>query len=97
MSSESNNYASRLRQELIARNQAFAKVNRLPHVISYGESPVVVYQPSECGRYHGNFVKASYEAILNDRNGASGSKKSMLRADGAFQREVDNGVNSILL
>jgi hypothetical protein len=36
------------------------------------------------------------EQFWKDRNGASGSKKSMLRADGAFQRELDNGVNSIL-
>lgn len=64
MSCESTSYASSLRQELIARNHVFAKVNRLPHMVSYGESPVIVYQPSECGRYHGNFLKASYGAIL---------------------------------
>src|SRR5579862_5612390 len=48
----------------MARNHVFAKVNRLQHVISYGESPVIVYQPSECGRSHGNFLRASYGAIL---------------------------------
>jgi hypothetical protein len=64
MSLRSNSYASILRQELMARNYIFAKENRLPHVLSYGESPVVVYQPSECGRYHGNFITASYRAIL---------------------------------
>ena len=64
MSSESHSYAPRLRHEVIARNHVFAKVHRLPHVISYGESAVIVYQPSECGRYHGNFLKASYAAIL---------------------------------
>ncbi|HEV2732075.1 MAG TPA: hypothetical protein VGV15_18735 [Terriglobales bacterium] len=57
-------YASLLRQELIARNNSYAALNSLPHVTSYGELPVVVYQTSECGRYHGNFISASYRAIL---------------------------------
>ena len=26
--------------------------------------PVVLYRPSHCGRYHGNFIAASYRAIL---------------------------------
>ena len=56
--------AALLRQELIARNRSYATLNALPHVISYGEQPVVVYQPSECGQYHGNFIPASYRAIL---------------------------------
>ena len=64
MSYESRGSALTLRQELIARNHVFAKLNRLPHDISHGELPVIVYQPSECGRYHGNFLKASYAAIL---------------------------------
>ncbi len=57
-------YASALRQELIARNNSYALLNRLPHVTSYGELPVVVYQQSECGRHHGNFMSTSYRAIL---------------------------------
>jgi hypothetical protein len=36
----------------------------LASVTSYGELPVVVYQPSECGQHHGNFISASYKAIL---------------------------------
>ena len=31
---------------------------------SYGATPVVVYQPTPCGRKHGNFISASYRAIL---------------------------------
>jgi hypothetical protein len=42
-----NCYVSVLRQELIARNSSYASLNLLPHVTSYGELPVVVYQPSE--------------------------------------------------
>ena len=57
-------YVSALRQELIARNRSYASINLLPHVTSCGELPVVVYQESECGRHHGNFISASYRAIL---------------------------------
>lgn len=64
MSSGRSYYISILRQELIARNSSYAALNLLPHVTSYGELPVVVYQQSECGRWHGNFISASYRAIL---------------------------------
>jgi hypothetical protein len=57
-------YISTLRQELIARNNSYASLNLLPHVTSYGDLPVVVYRQSECGRHHGNFISASYRAIL---------------------------------
>ena len=57
-------YVSALRQELIARNSSYASLNLIPHVTSYGDPPVVVYQQSECGRHHGNFISASYRAIL---------------------------------
>jgi hypothetical protein len=59
-----NHYISGLRQELIARNNAFAALHLLPHVTSYGELPVVVYQRSQCGQHHRNFISASYRAIL---------------------------------
>lgn len=59
-----SHYTSVLRQELIARNSAYAALHLLPHVTSYGELPVIVYQKSECGQYHGNFISASYRAIL---------------------------------
>jgi len=57
-------YASLLRQELCARNASYAALRKLPHVTSYGEQPVVVYQPSSCRREHGNFISSSYRAIL---------------------------------
>ena len=59
-----SHYVWALRQELIARNSSYAALNLLPHVTSYGELPVVVYQQSECGQHHGNFISASYRAIL---------------------------------
>jgi hypothetical protein len=56
--------AGTLRQELSARNASYAMLGRLPHAMSYGHMPVVVYRESDCGRYHGNFIAASYRAIL---------------------------------
>lgn len=53
-----------LRQELSVRNASYASLGRFPHALSYGHAPVVVYRPSDCGRYHGNFIAASYRAIL---------------------------------
>jgi hypothetical protein len=35
-----------LRQGLSARNLSYATVNVLPHMTSYGDQPVVVYQVS---------------------------------------------------
>jgi hypothetical protein len=57
-------YGSLLRQELCARNASYAALHKFPHVTSYGEPPVIVYQPSVCGRRHGNFISPSYRAIM---------------------------------
>jgi hypothetical protein len=51
-----------LRRELSARNQAYARQHSLPHCLSYGELPVVVYEPYEAA--HGNFLPETYAAIL---------------------------------
>jgi hypothetical protein len=56
-------YASFLRRELSARNASYAALQQVPHVTSYGETPVVVYQASPCGTKHGNFISASYRAL----------------------------------
>ena len=60
-------YAAQLRQELSQRNSAYASSRGLAHVCSYGEIPAVVYEPCSDGRRHGNFLDASYRAILKDR------------------------------
>jgi hypothetical protein len=57
-------YAAMLRRELCARNVSYAALGQVPYVTSYGEVPVVVYQASPCGKKHGNFISASYEAVL---------------------------------
>ena len=57
-------YAAQLRQELSARNSAYAQSQKLPHVLSYGEMPVIVYEPLPEANGHGNFLATTYAAIL---------------------------------
>jgi hypothetical protein len=54
--------ATLLRRELCARNHEYAQRNSLPHCLSYGEVPVVVYEPYDGG--HGNFLPETYRAII---------------------------------
>ena len=93
-------YASALRQDLIARNSAYAAANALPHVTSCGELPVVVYQQSECGQHHGNFISASYRAILRKpqwrkrlQKVHSHGRRSLPARDG-FWHELDSSLSS---
>jgi hypothetical protein len=93
-------YVSALREELIARNNSYAVLNLLPHVTSYGELPVVVYQQSECGRHHGNFIAASYRAILRRpewrkrlQKVHSQGRRSLPAKDGSW-RELDSSLSS---
>jgi len=57
-------YPALLRRELCLRNSEYAASRKLPHALSYGDLPIVVYEPFSAGRCHGNFVDASYRAIL---------------------------------
>ena len=93
-------YVSALRQELIARNTSYASLNRLPHVTSYGELPLVVYQQSECGQHHGNFIAASYRGILRRpewrkrlQKVHSQGRRSLPAKDGLW-RELDSSLSS---
>ncbi len=58
--------AQELRRELSALNQRFASTHGLPHAASYGDVPVIVYEPFEDrgAPRHGNFLPATYAAIL---------------------------------
>ena len=100
MLSGRSGYISALRQELIARNSSYASLNLLPHVTSYGELPVVVYPQSECGRHHGNFISASYRAILRRRQWRrrlqkvhTQGRRSLPAKDGLW-RELDSSLSS---
>ena len=53
-----------LRQDLSARNASYAVLECFPTCHELRGRPVVVYRQSDCGRYHGNFIAASYRAIL---------------------------------
>lgn len=92
--------AGLLRQELTARNASYALLEHLPHAISYGERPVVVYRQSECGQYHGNFISASYRAILKRPEWSRRLEKvhsqgnhSLPKADWVW-RELDSSMSS---
>jgi hypothetical protein len=93
-------YVSALRQDLTARNSSYASLNLLPHVTSYGELAVVVYRQSECGRHHGNFIAASYRAILRRSEWRkrlqkvhSQGRRSLPARDGSW-RELDSSLSS---
>jgi hypothetical protein len=95
-----SHYISTLRQDLIARNSSYAALHLLPHVTSYGELPVVVYQQSECGRHHGNFISASYRAILRRpqwrkrlQKVHTQGRRSLPASDGLW-RELDSSLSS---
>jgi len=93
-------YASLLRQELCARNASYAALRKLPHVTSYGEQPVVVYQPSSCRRKHGNFIPSSYRAILRRPewrrrlNKIHSQGKHALPVADCVWRELDSSMSS---
>jgi len=56
--------AASLRYELCTRNASYAAVSQLPHALSSGQQAVVVYQSTDDRQHHGNFIDASYRAIL---------------------------------
>jgi hypothetical protein len=77
-----------------------ASLNLLPHVTSYGDLPVVVYQQSQCGRHHGNFISASYRAILRKPQWRRRLQKvhsqgrRLLPAKDGLWRELDSSLSS---
>ena len=92
-------YASLLRQELRERNIAFAAKHGLAHQLSYGEAPVVCYEP--CDNGHGNFLRATYAAILeNDawakrlRKAHTSGRTNLPRNDRGFWGELDSSNSS---
>ena len=64
MPNEPRPYASLLRRELSARNASYAAQRDIPHVISYGQVPTIVYHSFAVGEQHGNFIPASYRGLL---------------------------------
>jgi hypothetical protein len=60
------NYSAALRHELSLRNATYAQARGLSHVESTGTPRVFVYKRSAVGATHGNFLDASYKAILGN-------------------------------
>jgi hypothetical protein len=93
-------YATLLRRELSARNASYAALHQFPHLTSYGEVPVVVYQPSPCGTQHGNFVAASYRALQRRPQWKRRLEKVHSQAGRAFpktdcvSKELDSSMSS---
>ena len=56
------NLAAPLRRELAERALKYAEAHGLSHSLSYGEVPIVCFAPDDVR--HGNFMPASYKAIL---------------------------------
>jgi hypothetical protein len=100
MSSSPIQYATLLRRELCARNASYAALHQFPHVTSYGEIPVVVYQPSPCGTKHGNFIPASYRALQRRPQWKRRFEKVHSQAGRAFpksdcvSKELDSSMSS---
>ena len=100
MSSRPIQYAILLRRELCARNASYAALHQLSHVTSYGEVPVVVYQPSPCGTQHGNFIPASYRALQRRPQWKRRFEKVHSQAGRAFpksdgvSKELDSSMSS---
>ena len=86
---------STLRQELIARNSSYASLNLLPHVTSYGDLPVVVYQQSECGRHHGISFQPATEQFSEGHSGEDDCRRYTPRADVHCLLKTVCGANSI--
>jgi hypothetical protein len=89
-----------LRHDLTLRNGSYATLEHLDHVTSQSEVPVIVYRRSECGRYHGNFIAASYRAILKRPEWSRRLQKvhsqgnhSLPKADCVW-RELDSSMSS---
>jgi hypothetical protein len=88
-------YTAALRQEICARNLAFAREYHLAHALSYGEAPAVCYEPE--GETHGNFLPETYRAILANPQWARRLKKAhtarrsaLPRNDRGFWSELDS-------
>src|SRR5438874_12526232 len=93
-------YAGELRRELSLRNQQYARRLQLLCRESYGDPPSICYLPSEDGMRHGNFLRESYCAILQDetwhkrlQKAHSHARRALPREDRAW-KELDSGNSS---
>ncbi len=81
-------YSALLRREISERNRGYAAAHRMLAYESQGEVPTVVYEPSEDGTSHGNFLTASYRAILGNPDWRSRLQKPHSQARNALPRNL---------
>lgn len=81
-------------------HRRYVEKHALPHCESYGDPPTICFAPYEDGSRHGNFLVASYRAILNHaewrcRLGKvhTQAKRSLPRSDRPW-RELDSSNSS---
>jgi hypothetical protein len=93
-------FARKLRCDLANRAKQYAVSRSLPHCLSYGDGPVVCFEPVDDIR-HGNFLEASYRAIAKNpewrrRLGKvhTGARRSLPRREQGRWRELDSCVSS---
>jgi len=91
-------FTNALRSELSARNLQYAKAHALAHRVSIGREPVVCYEAAE--DLHGNFLSATYGAILRNDNWRRRLQKPHTSAsqvfprDGVRRKELDSSSSS---
>jgi hypothetical protein len=90
------NRAGSLRRELSQRAEQFGRNYGLPHCLSYGQSPTVCFERYDDGSRHGNFLPATYKAILRKPNWRrrlqkvhSQHRKSLPRYEDGIRHELD--------
>jgi hypothetical protein len=94
------NWASRLKDGLRERALDWAAAQGIPHYLSLGESPTVLFPISEDGNSHGNFHPNSWRAILASDILARRLEKphaqaaTALPAERAGARELDSSNSS---
>lgn len=59
-------FAAALRLDLAECAHRYALAQALPHCLSYGEAPIVCFEPSHDNSYHGNFFQSSYKTICKN-------------------------------
>lgn len=87
--------AGLLRRELSRRAEQYARTCGLPYCLSYGPSPTICFEQHK-DLQHGNFLPATYKAILRNPNWRSRlqkvhshGRKSLPRRENGIWRELD--------
>lgn len=88
--------AGMLRQELSARNAAYATLKRLPHALSYGEMPIVSIHLRSVAKITGILFPPATAQYSNGRSGDAGCRKFTVRQITPCPKRIAFGANSIL-